>query len=117
MTMRFWGFLTCLALAVVLSCGCSKQVATDSSKQVKTIPVSLSDEAKSKLVEADKLDGKEDHVIQRCYSCALGMEGKTDFAAEVDGYTVQFCSENCREHFEKDPQNIIASTEIPPAKK
>jgi YHS domain-containing protein len=117
MMKRFLTLMTCFMLALVVNCGCSSQPATKTADRVETKPVSVSDEAKVKLAEADKLDGKEDHVVERCYSCALGMEGKPEFAVEVDGYTVRFCSEDCREHFASDPENVIASTKIPQVKK
>ncbi len=67
----------------------------------------------SMLKQADKLDGKEDHVVSKCYVCGLGMSGEEKYAAKYKDYTVHLCSEGCKEHFEKSPETVIADTPVP----
>lgn len=68
------------------------------------------------LKAADQLDGKEDHVIGKCYVCALGMDGKAEHSAEFQGYTAHLCSEGCCKHFKDHPEQVIAETKVPEAK-
>lgn len=68
------------------------------------------------LKAADQLDGKEDHVIGKCYVCALGMDGKPEHSAEYQGYTAHLCSEGCCKHFKEHPEQVIAETKVPEAK-
>lgn len=75
--------------------------------------IQVTEAALKKLAEADKLDGKEDKVIVRCYSCALGMDGKPVYKAKAGGYTLHFCTGMCCKHFEKDAEKMIGETEMP----
>ncbi len=68
------------------------------------------------LKAADQLDGKEDHIIGKCYVCALGMDGKAEHSAEFQGYTAHLCSEGCCKHFKDQPEQVIAETKVPEAK-
>lgn len=68
------------------------------------------------LKAADQLDGKEDHVIGKCYVCALGMDGKAEHSAEFQGYTAHLCSEGCCKHFKDNPEQVIAETKVPETK-
>lgn len=65
------------------------------------------------LTEADEFDGKTDKVVSKCASCALGMDGKSEHALEVSGYTLHFCSEDCKTGFEKDTTKAILALKIP----
>ena len=67
----------------------------------------------AKLTEADEFDGKTDKVVSKCASCALGMDGKSEHALEVSGYTLHFCSEDCKTGFEKDTTTAILALDIP----
>jgi YHS domain-containing protein len=73
----------------------------------------LSDQLVAKLVEADKLDGKADKIIEKCAGCGLKMDGKSDHALEVSGYTMYFCSASCQQEFAKDLAKSIEEMEIP----
>ncbi len=65
------------------------------------------------LTEADEFDGKTDRVVSKCASCALGKDGKSEHALEVSGYTLHFCSADCKTGFEKDTTKAILALKIP----
>ena len=67
----------------------------------------------AKLAEADKLDGKTDKVIEKCPGCGLKMDGKSEHALEVSGYTMHFCAGTCQEEFAKNVTKSIEDLEIP----
>lgn len=67
----------------------------------------------AKLAEADKLDGKTDKIIEKCPGCGLKMDGKSEHALEVSGYTMHFCGASCQQEFAKDPTKSIEDLEIP----
>lgn len=67
----------------------------------------------AKLAEADKLDGKTDKVIEKCPGCGLKMDGKSEHAFKVEGYTIHFCETACMEEFTKDLAKSIEGMEIP----
>ena len=129
MLMRFARWRACcLAVTVILTvlAGCSKKEAAKSDTQakpeVKAEPAKanaaendteIQANVEAKLAEADELDGTIDKIVQRCASCALGMDGKSEHALEVSGYTLYFCSGPCKEGFAKDPTKSILDLEIP----
>lgn len=99
------------AIAIAIA-GC------DAKTQEKTVPITqasptLSSAAMSRLEEADKLDGKSDHVIGKCYVCSLGMDGSDKFAVQVDGYSFHLCSKSCQQDFEKSTEEIVLNTTVP----
>lgn len=65
------------------------------------------------LMAADKLDGNEDHVIAKCYSCALEMDGAADVTSKYHEYTIHHCSQACKERFEDKADRIVKETKIP----
>ena len=67
----------------------------------------------AKLALADELDGTADKIIKRCPGCGLKMDGKSEHATEVSGYTIYFCSGSCQEEFAKDLTQSILFLEIP----
>ena len=113
------GLTGCLAVALVLAAttGCrkekpaQKESAKEEGEAQKTVDTMAAVEAK--LVHADKFDGKTDKVVSKCASCELGMDGKSEHALEVSGYTLNFCSEDCKTGFEKDTTNAILALKIP----
>lgn len=109
----------CVCGIVVLIClfaGCNAKDSKQTTETTQPKIITVSNEVESKLAEADRADGKEDHVIEQCYSCALGMHGKSEFAATVKGYEAHFCSQSCRDHFESDPEQVVSTTKIPEPK-
>ncbi|QDT06873.1 hypothetical protein K227x_52950 [Rubripirellula lacrimiformis] len=95
-----------LAMALPLTMGCGDSGENAASPEVPAATL-------ASLKQADLLDGKEDHVISKCYVCSLGMDGKPEFAVEQYGYTAHLCSEGCKSHFEDSADEVIASTTIP----
>ena len=95
-------FSICLVLALLVGCSNSDSGSGDDSSS------SLSADTTQALVAADKLDGAEDKVVHKCYGCALGMDSDKEIASTFGGYTAHFCHENCKEAFEKDPEQLIA---------
>jgi hypothetical protein len=73
----------------------------------------LSDQLMAKLAEADKFDGEADKVIKKCAGCGLKMDGKSEHAFKVAGYTIHFCEAACMEEFTKDLAKSIEGMEIP----
>jgi YHS domain-containing protein len=67
----------------------------------------------AKLAKADAFDGKTDKIVSKCPSCKLQMDGKSEFAAQVSGYTLHFCSEKCKGEFTKDTTKSIKELVIP----
>jgi YHS domain-containing protein len=126
------GVIGYLSVAVILAAtpGCRKEkpVQKESPKEeveVREGKESAKEEVKegvdavtkaaveAKLTEADEFDGKTDKVVSKCASCALGMDGKSEHALEVSGYTLHFCSEDCKTGFEKDTTKAILALKIP----
>lgn len=60
------------------------------------------------LAKADAADGTSDHVVSNCAVCALDMEGSSDHTASLSGYTLHFCSAECRETFQHNPDAVLA---------
>ena len=111
-----------LGILAISSLGCGVRVvqnppvqATSASQpsQAKTTTNPPSQEILTALKTADLVDGKEDHVISKCYVCELGMDGKADLTEQVHGYTVHLCSKMCKEHFHEEAEKVILTTKAP----
>ena len=113
------GLTGCLAVALVLAAtpGCrkekpaQKESAKEEGEAEKAVETKAAVEAK--LAKADKFDGKTDKVVSKCASCALGMDGKSEHSLEVSGFTLHFCSDDCKTGFEKDTTKVILALKIP----
>ncbi len=111
----------CLSVALILAAmpGCrkekpaQKESAKEEVKVDKDIGTDRTAAVEAKLAEADTFDGKTDKVVSKCASCALGKDGKSEHALEISGYTLHFCSEDCRTGFEKDTTKAILALKIP----
>jgi YHS domain-containing protein len=62
----------------------------------------------SKLAAADAADGHVDKVVAKCASCRLGMDGDPQYTSVHAGYTLHFCSPECKQRFDADPLKVIA---------
>ena len=129
MLMRFSYRRACgLAVAIVLisMAACSKEESAtkDTEAKAKEAAGLVKEKAAegdaeiqaavlAKLAEADELDGTADKIVQRCPGCGLKMDGKSEHATEVSGYTIYFCSGSCQEKFAKDLTQSILFLEIP----
>lgn len=78
-------------------------------------PLPVGADAVAKMEAADHFDGTADHVVSKCPSCALQMDGKPNFGIKLGDYTMQFCSEPCRKNYTKDPEGMLALLKIPEA--
>ena len=113
------GVIGCLAVAVMLAAtpGCRKEKPAQEESAKKEVEAEKDVDTKAaveaKLAEADEFDGKTDKVVSKCASCTLGMDGKSEHAMEVSGYTLHFCSEDCKTGFEKDTTKAILALKIP----
>ena len=115
------GVIGCLAVVLILPAaqGCRKEQPAQEEPAKKAVGVERATGAdvtaavEAKLAEADKLDGNADKIVSKCASCALGMDGKSDHALEVSGYTLHFCREECKTGFEKDANKAILALKIP----
>ncbi len=116
--------IVCL-IGVIALTGCRKDKAPAPSDTAET-ETAKSDTATSEtakadenpeviamLAKADLVDGTEDHVVHRCASCALGMDGDEKNALTVGKYQMHFCSANCLDGFAKDPSANILALAIP----
>ena len=85
-----------------MALGCSPQEETKA-------PVKpLSAAALAKLVEADKADGKEDKLVEKCPACMLRMSGDAKHTSHLEGYTVHSCHESCAKALEEDPEALLS---------
>lgn len=94
------GFATAFLLGIA---GCTHE-------QVKPAP---SPEAlTAKLAQADAKDGTTDKIVSKCAGCALHMDGKSENALTLQGYTLHFCNAGCKERFGKDLEGSVAALKI-----
>lgn len=108
--MRLSSFSSGLWLSVFLFVtGCSDTHVLNEPAQIAVEPVNLG----SKLSAADKLDGKEDRIVDRCFVCELGMDGSPDHTVRFQDYEVHLCSEHCRSHFKEHAEQVVTQTKIP----
>lgn len=75
--------------------------------------VEFGEDVLARLAQADGLDGREDRIVEQCFTCKLSMAGKADYASTIGEYEAHFCSDHCKESFEEDPHQKILSTPIP----
>lgn len=115
------GVIGCLTVALLLAAtpGCrkekpaQKEPAKEEAKAEKDIDTGDAAAVEAKLAAADIFDGTTDKIVSKCPSCALAMDGKSENALEVSGYTLHFCSEDCKTGFEKDTTKAILALKIP----
>jgi YHS domain-containing protein len=118
----FFGLTTCLGdwnmrssfsllfcVSVLAALGCQNEVPKLPPSPQSGAPATVL----TRLQQADALDGEEDKVVHRCYVCALGMDGKAEHSVTYEGYTAHLCSAACKKEFERDPESVVATTEIP----
>jgi YHS domain-containing protein len=102
-----------LLIGSFLMLGCSQPEPPKVPSKPATESKAADPKVLMKLVAADRLDGKEDKVIEKCYVCGLGMDGEAKFAETVHGYKAHLCSETCQHHFHDESDKIILETEVP----
>lgn len=117
-------YLATLALcAMQLSCSKEKPETADKKKpepveQIKEGVTAVAEDASAstdvlaKLARADEVDGNLDKVVSKCPSCALRMDGKPEYSLTFSGFTLQFCSKDCKKGFESDTAKKILALKI-----
>jgi YHS domain-containing protein len=45
--------------------------------------------------------------------CGLRMKGVADHASTHAGYTLHFCSDACKKHFDEDATKALAALNVP----
>ncbi len=102
--------LALLLLALAVLAGCRAP-----SKSAGAAPEGGAVATAEVLARADAADGTVDHVVSRCVTCGLAMEGSPQHASSLDGYTLHLCSAECKETFDRAPGTVLARLERPPA--
>lgn len=109
-------FVATAVLILMTGCGggyeeTSSETEADASAvavaEVEPAVLELSPEAVALLAMADLADGTEDHVVEKCASCGLGMEGNAEHAVTVGDYEMHFCSDTCSRRFEENVEATI----------
>ena len=100
--------LILMASLIVLAACQKAEVGQPAS--TREVAVQVSDGAR--LAAADAADGKTDHIVSRCATCRLGMDGVAQYSASYAGYEMHFCSAECKQTFEQDPVAVIRK--LPP---
>lgn len=116
-----YGSVGCLAMALALAAtpGCrkeeqaSKEPAKEDIKVGKDVEADTKAAVEAKLAAADALDGNVDKVVSKCPSCGLIMDGTSEQALQTSGYTLHFCSEDCKTRFDEDATKAILALNIP----
>ena len=101
------------ALAIVACCvagflGCQEASPPAASPQATSVQ-----DAGARLAAADAADGTVDHVVSKCATCRLGMDGVAQYTATYAGYEMRFCSPECKETFERDRGAVIRELPAP----
>lgn len=81
--------------------------------QAVTVDAADQSQVTARLAKWDGLDGEKDKTIAKCAGCALSMDGKSDHALMVSGYSLHFCSAACKKHFASDAVKKILALKPP----
>jgi YHS domain-containing protein len=96
--------LCTLLVAATLLVACGKTQAP----QQAAAPSLTAAQVETKLAAADVADGTADKVVSKCAACKLGMDGDAANASQHAGYTLHFCSEECKHRFDADPNKVLS---------
>lgn len=107
-------------LIIGMAVGCEKKTPDGNppSAQTGAARASTDDdpggaEVEARLARADAADGAADKIIRKCASCSLAMDGTPEHALTAHGYTMQFCSDHCRDRFADDTDAAIMAMQLP----
>ena len=103
------GSLPLLLLCVV---GCKAEVKPTAPAIPPAAAAAVAPEVLAQLAKADAKDGKVDKIVHKCAGCALGMDGKAEFALPVQDYTMHFCKQGCLDGFKTEPSKAILALKI-----
>ncbi len=99
-------------LSPLLIVACSS-IETPTVPEESATAAAPSDAALAILVKADAADGTVDKVVAQCATCMLAMTGRPETAASYGDYTLHFCSEQCKDHFVAQPEEVLLALEFP----
>ena len=99
-----------ILMAGVIALAACQKAEVGQPASAREVAVQVSDRAG--LAAADAADGTTDHVVSRCATCRLGMDGVAQYSATYAGYEMHFCSTECKQTFEQDPAAVIRK--LPP---
>ena len=103
--------------ALLVSAGCKKEEPAEPASAIGALAEKAAEVGETTvaavLVRADKVDGTEDKVVSKCAGCALSMDGSPDHTLKAEGYTLQFCSAECKDMFAADTTKSILDMEFP----
>ena len=105
--------LVTLLLAATAACRKEQPPGGAAAPPATEPPAVADDQVQVILAKADLVDGSADQVISKCPNCALAMDGSPDHALEVSGYTLHFCSAECKETFAADTTASILAMKLP----
>ena len=72
----------------------------------------LSPTSLAQLAAADAVDGEIDKVVSNCLLCGLGMPGDAQHTVAASDYKLHLCSDHCKQSFEQDPAQALATVKI-----
>lgn len=99
-------------LALLLAACGGGTPATPTPPTTPPAPIVTTPEIDARLAAADRKDGTEDKVVHRCAGCALGMDGKAEFAMQVGGYQMHFCKQGCLVRYQKDALGELGKLDV-----
>lgn len=100
-----------VAMAALLLAGCKRE--EKKVEKPEEIDAETKAKVEAKLVSADEFDETTDKIVSKCAGCKLGMDGSDKYALTAFGYTMYFCSDDCKKKFEEDTAKAILALEIP----
>lgn len=114
--MKSWGCWLVVG-ALLVPAGCKKEEPAEPGSAIGALAEKAAGVGETTvaavLARADKVDGKEDKVVSKCAGCALAMDGSPDHTLKVEGYTLQFCSAECKDKFATDTTKSILEMKFP----
>jgi hypothetical protein len=109
---RFTFLLATLLLLALAACSRTRVVSGPVAVRAPAkTPSAAPDEAGlvAILAKADAADGSVDTTVSKCAGCKLNMEGHPEHVVTAHGYTLQFCSDECKERSAPTIDTVIAA--------
>jgi len=109
--------LSVLGMTLILGTSACRKESTDSTASAGAPATGakaadLPAEVTAKLAKADALDGATDHVVSKCGMCNLRMPGSDAHKTMIGDYELHFCSDHCKESFDKDANKAVLAFKI-----
>ncbi len=112
------GLVAALSAALVGGCADKQKSAETPKPEASKAEPAKAETAKAEglkivLAKADEFDGAADKIVSKCSSCGLGMDGKAEHAVSAHGYTLHFCSDDCKTGFSEDLDKSLLALKVP----